>query len=130
MIEAIANFVRLEFFFQVEMRPVAQSMPPGIGPARAGDRHALVGHFLNGIFQRPLRRGAIILALPADKRGAVIFDGQAIARHQEKQMPGGKAKPLSSSPASMTLPPARSTPARRKAPSPQAMVRSPDRILT
>ena len=84
IVQRIAHLARLEGLFQIEMRHLAQGMHPGIGAAGAGHRHALAGEFLDRRFQRALHRGAIVLALPADKRPAVIFQGQAIARHQDK----------------------------------------------
>ena len=84
MIEGVAHLVGREILFQVEMRHLAHGMHAGIGAARAGDSDARAGEFLDRLFQRALHRGAIVLALPADKRPAVIFQGQAIARHQLK----------------------------------------------
>ncbi len=80
MIQRVAHLAGLEVLFQVEMRHLAQRMDAGIGAARAGDGDALAGKFFDRVFQRALHRGAIVLALPADKRPAVIFQGQAIAR--------------------------------------------------
>ena len=93
MIERVAHLVGREILLQIEMRHLAQGMHAGIGAARARDRHALAGKFLDGVFQRALHRRAIVLALPADKGAAVIFQGQAIA-HQEKRVPLRQRKAL------------------------------------
>src|SRR5665213_3010779 len=124
MIEGIAHLVGRELLLQVEMRHLALGMDSRIGAARARDGDPQAGEFLDRLFQRALHRGAIVLALPADKGTSVIFHGKAIARHQVKRTPLGSAKPLSNSWAAIALPPARCTLSNRSAPSPQAMVRS------
>src|ERR1019366_4992751 len=106
MIEGIAHLVGRDVLLQVEMRHLAQGMHAGVGTPRAGDGNARTGKFLDGVFERALHGWAVVLALPADKGSAVIFQGQTIA-HQEKRVPLGTAKPLSNSSAAITLPPAR-----------------------
>ena len=92
MIERVAHLVRREFLLQIEMRHLAQRMHAGIGAARAGDGDALAGEFQDRLFQRALHRRPIVLPLPADKRRAVIFEGEAIARHQTTTVPRGSGK--------------------------------------
>ena len=67
MIEGITHLVGRKILFQVEMRHLALGMDAGIGAARACDGDAQAGEFLDRVFQRALHRGAIVLALPADK---------------------------------------------------------------
>src|SRR5262249_12247197 len=109
MIQPVADLARLELLLQIEMRHLAQGMHAGIGAARTGDRHPFAGKLLDRIFQRTLHRRSVVLALPAYKRRAVIFQREAEAAHQPSRVPGGKAKPLSNSRASITPLPARWT---------------------
>src|SRR3954470_7641749 len=108
MIEGVADFFRRKVFFQIEMRRLAQGMNPGIGAAGADDSDLFAGELFDRRFKRPLHRGAIVLALPADKGAAVIFEAKPIA-HQMSFVPAGNGKPLSSSPASIPRLPARCT---------------------
>ena len=107
MVQGVAHLARVKDFFQIEMGHLAQGVHPGIGTARAGYGDALSRKLRDRVFQRALDRSAIVLALPADKGRAVIFQGEAIARHQANCVPGAKAKPLSSSAAPMADLPAR-----------------------
>ena len=73
----------------------AQGVHAGIRAAGAGHRHTLAGKLFDRRFQRTLHGRAIVLALPADKRRSVIFQGQAIT-HQKNRVPAGSGKPFSS----------------------------------
>ena len=106
-VQGVAHLARLETFDQVEMRHLPQGMDTGIGAARARDGDAFARQLFDGGFQRRLHRGPLGLTLPAHKGAAVIFEGEAIARHQTSCVPRGTAKPLSRSAAAIALPPAR-----------------------
>ena len=82
MVQRVADFVGRELFFKIEMRHLAEGVHAGIGAPGAGDRDALAAKFEDRLFQSALHRRAVVLALPADERRSVIFDGEAIARHQ------------------------------------------------
>ena len=68
----------------------------------------LAGHALKGVLERLLDRRAMILALPAHERPAVIFEREPPAGHC-RIVPFGIAKPRSRSPGAMADRPARWT---------------------
>src|SRR3546814_16694403 len=77
------------------MRDLAARMDPGIGPSRCVDHRLLASDSLERLLDRLLDRWAVRLPLPAHERAAVIFDGEAVARHATG-VPGGSAQPRSS----------------------------------
>ena len=67
---------------QVGMGNLPEGVDPAVGPSGPDDDRMLAGQALERVLDRALDRGvAMALALPAMKRGAVIFDEEAVARH-------------------------------------------------
>ena len=56
------------------MGHLAKGMDAGIGPPRAVDPKRLAGEPVNGFLQCFLHRGAIVLGLPANIGGAIVFN--------------------------------------------------------
>ena len=73
-VEPVAQAVRGHRPGDIDMGGHGQRVDPGVGPARGGEHGLLAGHALKCLFQRLLDRRAMILALPAHERPAVIFD--------------------------------------------------------
>src|SRR6185437_94652 len=121
IVERIAYGVGREFLFQIEMGDLAEGMHTRIRTARAGDGDGFAGKLVDRLFERALHRRPVILPLPAGKRSAVIFDGQAIAHHTSF-VPRGSWKPRSKSSAFIGARPARCRRVSFSAPSPHAMV--------
>ncbi len=67
---------------KVDMRDLAQRMHAGVGAPGAMGGRALARHGEKRVLQRLLDRKAILLALPADERRAVIFEGELETRHR------------------------------------------------
>ena len=63
------------------MGDLAERVHARVGASGALDRGALAGEGSDRVRQHALHRDAIVLHLPADKRGAVIFDGELVAGH-------------------------------------------------
>src|SRR4030081_1622992 len=80
-VEIVAKPPRHEMLCDIAMRDLRQRMHPGIGTPRAMDANRLAADRPDGIFQRALHRGAIVLQLPAAERTAVIFDGEFVTGH-------------------------------------------------
>ncbi len=64
------------------MRHLPPGMNAGIGAPGAADRDRLAGERQDRLLDRAWNRRTVVLPLPADIIGTVIFDGQAIAGHQ------------------------------------------------
>src|SRR4051794_21377843 len=91
-VQAVAKPPRHKVFCNIAMRDLSQGMHPGIGTPRAMDANRLAADRLDGIFQRALHRGAIVLQLPAAERTAVIFDDEFVAGHIDPVNPSSSAK--------------------------------------
>ncbi len=72
---------------QVEVDHLARSVDPGVGASGGADHHPLAAEGLDRPLQRALHRGLAGLDLEAMIGRAVIFDRQAIARHQASRVP-------------------------------------------
>src|SRR5258708_24342503 len=66
---------------EVEVRHLAERVHAGIGPPRSRRANALAGEGQHGFLECSLHRRAVLLALPADERRAVIFDRELVAGH-------------------------------------------------
>ena len=75
----------------VDVGDLAEGVDAGVGAAGAGDVHRLGAKFEDGVFERTLDRGAVVLTLPAGEGTAVIFERELPARHQTSRVPLGKA---------------------------------------
>src|SRR5436190_23575364 len=73
------------------MRDLAPPMNAGVGTARALHMDALTAEGEHGVLERRLDRRAGVLALPADERPAIIFDGDLVARHRFSEAGSGAA---------------------------------------
>ena len=60
-----------------EISHLAPGVHPGVGAARADDRHRRLRQPRHRRFQHPLDSGAVKLALPAVIAGAVVFQEEA-----------------------------------------------------
>src|SRR5947209_17276649 len=94
----------------------------GIGASRRMHDAPLAEDALDGCFDRLLHRRSICLALPADKRRAVIFDRQLVAIHQVRRAPANSRAPRRKLAASIGALPARCTLRSLTAPLPHAIV--------
>jgi hypothetical protein len=80
-IDGAHQLVRRPVLFKVNVRHLAQRMHARIGTARAEQRHVRFAQPGDRVFKAGLHGRLAVLTLPAAKRGAVIFDGQLVARH-------------------------------------------------
>ena len=64
-----------------EMRDLAEGVDSGVGAAGAVDGDALLGDFLEGVFEGALDGGDFGLELPAVEVGAVVGDGEFDVLH-------------------------------------------------
>ena len=90
-IDRVAQPVDAPVAREIDMRHLPERMHAGVGAARPmhdGARAAIDGD--DGLFEALLYGNAIRLSLPADKRRAVIFDGQREAWHGELLEPVSK----------------------------------------
>src|SRR3984957_8075331 len=124
LVEGAADGFGVRFPRQVEMRDLRQRVDPGIGAAGAVDGDALAAEALGGGFQDFLHGKPVLLALPADQAGAVIFERQLVAGHG-RIVPGGMAKPRRNASASSAARPARCNRSSLSAPWPQDMASFP-----
>ena len=67
--------VGVEFVRDIQMRHLAGGMNARIRAARPVDRTGAAGQLGRGVLEDLLHRQPVILALPANERAAVIFDG-------------------------------------------------------
>ena len=81
IVQRLAQLERLPFAHEVEVRHLPQGMHAGIGAARSAHADLLARELADCTFQLALDRDASGLELPADKRRAVVFDGDAVAGH-------------------------------------------------
>src|SRR5689334_10424380 len=73
-IDGVALRFAVPILGEIDMSDLAKRVDAGIGPPRGADRNPLAGECGNGSGQHALDRDAIVLRLPTDIRGAVIFD--------------------------------------------------------
>ena len=107
----------------IAMRHLPQRMHAGIGAPGAMDADLFAADRVNSGFQRALHRGTVVLDLPAAERGAVIFDDEFVAGHQDSRSGGLSGVPRRNSSAFMGALPARCSSRMRMATSLQATVR-------
>ena len=69
---------------EIKMRYLPERMDARICPASTRDADAFRRKFEYRVFERVLNRRAVVLLLPANKRRAVIFEGETKARHIDK----------------------------------------------
>ena len=101
VVQRLSDAERFGVARDVEVDDLRQRMDAGIGPAgREGD-DLLAAEFLDCFFQALLDRQAVVLALPADERTAVVFQGELEASGHDRTVPGGMAKPRSNSAAAI-----------------------------
>ena len=89
--QAIAQAIGWEGAVDVDMGGLGAGVHAGISAPSADHFGGLAGHGEHGLFEGGLDAGFTVAdALPAGKSGAVIFDGQAIARQNLKRRRGGQ----------------------------------------
>ena len=127
-VQRLHHPVGIEFVGNVQMRHLAGGMDAGICPAGALYQNVAAGQFGRRLFQHLLDRQAGDLALPADKGGAVIFDGdEDAAGHSPPsgvaviRLPCRTGVPFRKSRAGIARPPAGCSISRMISPSPAAM---------
>src|SRR5579863_5034116 len=103
------------------MCSLRQRMDACIGTTRAVHCEPLAAEALDRSLDDFLHRQAVILALPADETGAVIFEDQLVAGHGSR-VPTGSGKPRRKAAPSVAPRPGRWRPTRRSAPAPEAIV--------
>ena len=80
-VERLAHAERLPLLGEVEVRHLAQRVHARVGAASAAHASRLAREAEHRILERALHGRAIGLALPAEERRAVVFDGDAVAGH-------------------------------------------------
>src|SRR6185437_13345608 len=81
-VDGVAHRVGVPLFGEIDMRDLAERMHARIGAAGAAHRGALGGECRDGVGQRALDRGTVVLRLPAHIRRAVILERELVAGHQ------------------------------------------------
>ena len=81
VIRESAHDIGAPFPVDIDMGDLMGGMNAGIGPPGGVDGRALAREAEHGLFQHVLHRDALGLALPADEGRAVVFEGDAVARH-------------------------------------------------
>ena len=80
------------------MRDLPERVDAGVGAPRSLHVDDLAAELRHGLFERALHGRTVVLDLPADKRPAVIFDGELVAWHgldvtfPGENRPGGRGK--------------------------------------
>ena len=97
VVQRLADAERFGVARDVEMDDLRQRMDAGIGPAGGEGDDLLAAEFLDCFFQALLDRQAVVLALPADERPAVILQRELETPGHDRTVPGGMGKPRSSS---------------------------------
>ena len=124
-IDRIAHRVVIPIFGEIDMRDLAERMHAGVGAPGTGNNDALAGEGRDRVGEHALHRNAVVLRLPADKRRAVIFDGEFVAWHLDchsTRVPGAIGVPRKNSSAGIGCRPARCNSRSLTAPSPHATV--------
>ena len=80
-VQPFAEPKRIPVALKVDVRDLAHRMYARIGAAGAVHAGALAAKGEKRVFQHFLDRDAVRLPLPADKRAAVVFESELIARH-------------------------------------------------
>ncbi len=107
-VQPVAEAVRSEVTYDIDMRGHGERVNPRVGAARRGERGQLARHLVKRFFQRLLDGRSMLLPLPPHEGPAVIFDGQPPARHR-RTLPLRTGKPRKSSAGDMGARPARCT---------------------
>src|ERR1700687_398393 len=130
-IDGVAHGLSFTVLGEIDMRDLAQSVHAGVGPSGGADYNPLGGEGRNRIGEDGLHLDAVVLRLPANKKRAVIFDRELIARHRRvalntqcKVLARGIDVPRRNSSTRIGWRPERCNSRSRIAPSPQAMVKS------
>src|SRR6516162_10722094 len=121
-VQAVAKPARYEVFGNIAMRDLPKRMHAGIGAAGAMNANLFATDRLDRVFQCALHRRTVFLNLPAAERGAVIFDGELVARHQLNRAGGLIGVPRRNSSVFIGCLPARCSSTIRKAPCWQATI--------
>ena len=126
-VQRLHHPVGIEFVGNIQMRNLAGGMNAGVRSPGALYQYVAAGQFGRRLFQNLLDRHAGDLPLPADKGGAVIFDGdEDAAGHSPPsgevviRCPGWIGVPFRKSRTGMALPPAGCSISRMISPSPAA----------
>src|SRR5437868_8839128 len=122
-VEPVAQTPRHKVLGNIAMGDLRQRMNAGDGTASAVDTNVFAANRFDGLFQRALHRGGIVLDLPAGERRAVIFDDKLVTGHQTSRTGGFSGVPRRNSAAFIGALPARCNSMMRSAPLPQAMAR-------
>ncbi len=80
-IDRVAHIIGVPILGKIDMGDLAERMHAGIGAPGAEHGDAFAGKSRDRFGQHALHRDAVVLCLPADKRRAVIFDGELVAGH-------------------------------------------------
>src|SRR5690606_41955463 len=123
IIQRLGDPERIPVAGEIDMGDLPQCMNARIGAPGGLGAHLLAGKGENGLLQNLLDRVAVGLALPADKSGSVILDGELVAGHgYPSTVPVKSPAPRRKAVASMAALPSRCTSSKRTAPSPHATV--------
>jgi hypothetical protein len=81
IVQRLADLERIPVAFEVEMHHLAERMNPRVGTSGGLGDDALATETLDRLLEQLLHRQIVRLPLPAAEEAAVIFDGEAVARH-------------------------------------------------
>src|SRR5262245_23373763 len=103
-IERVPDRSGLCGLLDIEVRDLGQGMNPGIGPASHMHTHVFTTEGSDGLFDRLLDGGSVLLPLPARETAALIFHRDFPAGHYSAS-PGFTEKPRRKAVPSMGLRP-------------------------
>ena len=89
-VQPFAEPKRIPVALKVDVRDLAHRMYARIGAAGPVHAGALAAKGEKRVFQHFLDRDAVRLPLPADKRAAVVFESELVARHAVRGAGGGR----------------------------------------
>lgn len=81
VIKRITHRISREFLGNIHVRDLRQRMHTGIRTSRSLHQAFLTRKAENSAFQNFLHRQAVVLALPAMKGPAIVFDSQLVTGH-------------------------------------------------
>ena len=81
-VEGVAHGVVVPILAEIDMGDLAERVNAGVGASGARDDRGLAGECVNGVGDHALDGELVVLRLPADEGGAVIFDGEFVAGHR------------------------------------------------